>query len=92
MFRGCLMLPAHLHDVTYDHFWTKILQELTKSPTRNTRAIFETLKSKSYEQCRTKQEYYNNKAPHFYQLDYRFFRSDKSFEHVQNHTSFHEFY
>ena len=24
----------------------------------------------------------------FYQLDYRFSRSDKSFEHVQNHTSF----
>ena len=28
----------------------------------------------------------------FLQLDYRFSRSDKSFEHVQNHTRFHEFY
>ena len=31
------MLPAHFHDVTYDHNWSKILQELTKSPTQNTR-------------------------------------------------------
>ena len=37
------MLPAHFHDVTYDHIWSKLLQELTKSPARHTRAI---LKSK----------------------------------------------
>ena len=24
-----LMLPAHFHDVTYDHIWSKVLQELT---------------------------------------------------------------
>ena len=23
---------THFHDVTYDHIWSKILQELTKSP------------------------------------------------------------
>ena len=38
-----VMLPAHFHDVTYNHIWLKILQELTKNPARNTRA---TLKSK----------------------------------------------
>ena len=38
-----VMLPAHFHYVTYDHIWSKILQELTKSPARNTRT---TLKSK----------------------------------------------
>ena len=37
-----LLLPAHFHDVTYDHIWSKILQELTKSPARNTRAILKT--------------------------------------------------
>ena len=37
------MLPAHFHDVTYDHILSKILQELTNSRARNTRAI---LKSK----------------------------------------------
>ena len=36
-----IMLPAHFHDVTYDHIWSKILQELTKNPAQNTRAIFE---------------------------------------------------
>ena len=114
-----LMLPAHFL-VTHDHIWSKILQELKKSPTRNTRAVLKSklrampktkheyytsitpknlsyfhelylcypptftmlptiifcknsagahiepnTKCKSYEQCRTKHEYYNNKAPHF---------------------------
>ena len=36
-----VMLPAHFHDVTYDHFGKKRLQELAKSPARNTRAIVE---------------------------------------------------
>ena len=70
------MLPAYFH------------KESSKKYKNN----LQTLKSKSYEQCRTKHEYYNNKAPHFEQLDFRFSRSDKSFEHVQNHTSFQEFY
>ena len=35
------MLPAHFHDVTYDHFGKKVLQELRKTPARNTRTIFE---------------------------------------------------
>ena len=29
------MFPDHSQDVTYDHIWSKILQELTKSPARN---------------------------------------------------------
>ena len=35
-----LMLPAHFHDVAYDQIWSTILQEHTKSPAPNTRAIF----------------------------------------------------
>ena len=31
------MLPAHFYDVTYDHMWPKILQEITKSSTQNTK-------------------------------------------------------
>ena len=37
------MLPANFHDATYDHIWSKIMQELKKRSARNTRAI---LKSK----------------------------------------------
>ena len=33
-----IMLPVHFHDVTYDHIWSKILQELKISPARKTRA------------------------------------------------------
>ena len=36
-----LMLPDHFHDVTYDHIWPKILQELPKTPARNTKNILE---------------------------------------------------
>ena len=32
-----LMLPAHFHDVTYDHIWSKVLYEITMIPTQNTR-------------------------------------------------------
>ena len=32
---------AHFHDVTYNQIGSKMLQELTKSPARNTRAILE---------------------------------------------------
>ena len=32
-----------------------------------------TLKSKSYEQCRTKHKYYNNKAPHFLTAELQIF-------------------
>ena len=35
-----VMLPAHFDDVTYDQILSKILQELMKSPAKNTRAIF----------------------------------------------------
>ena len=65
------MPPAHFHDINYDHIWSKILQELTKSPAKNIRAV---LKSKikrenlptcarprttdaSYEQCQYYQYY-----------------------------------
>ena len=59
-----------------------------KEPSKKYKTNLRTLKSKSYEQCRTKHESYNNKAPHVFQLDYRFSRSDKSFGHIQNHTNF----
>ena len=36
-----------------------------KEPSKKYKNNIQTLKSKDYEQCRTKQEYYNNKAPHF---------------------------
>ena len=29
-----LMLPAHFHDVTYDHIWSKIMHEITQIPTQ----------------------------------------------------------
>ena len=31
-----VMLPAHFHDVNYDHIWSETLQELTKSPEQST--------------------------------------------------------
>ena len=34
-------------------------------PNTKYKSNLRTLKSKSYEQCRTKHEYYYNKAPHF---------------------------
>ena len=36
-----VLLPAHCHDVVYDQIWSKILQELTKSPARSARALCE---------------------------------------------------
>ena len=36
-----------------------------KEPSKKYKTNLRTLKSKRYEQCRTKHEYYNNKAPHF---------------------------
>ena len=51
------MLPAHFHDVNYDHIWSKMLQELTKSPARNTRAI---LKSRLRAMSNAKHEYYTS--------------------------------
>ena len=50
-----LMLPAHFHDVTYGHIWSNILQELKISHYE----IQEQSWRASYEQCRTKHEYYN---------------------------------
>ena len=53
-----------------------------KEPNKKYKSHPRTLKSKSYEQCRTKHEYYNNKTPHFLTAGLRFSRSDKSFKHV----------
>ena len=36
-----------------------------KEPSKKYNCNLRTLKSKSYEQCLTKHEYYNNKASHF---------------------------
>ena len=36
-----------------------------KEPSKKYKNNLRTLKSKGYEQCRKKHEYYNNKAPHF---------------------------
>ena len=36
-----------------------------KERSKKYKSNLRTLKSKSYEQCRTKHQYYNNKAPHF---------------------------
>ena len=38
--------------------------EAHKKPSKKYINNLQTLKSKSYEQCQTKHEYYNNKAPH----------------------------
>ena len=59
------MLPAHFHDVTYDHIWEKNTAGAHKEPSKKYKNNLRTSKSKSYKQCRTKHEYYNNKAPHF---------------------------
>ena len=58
------MLPAHFHDVTYDHL-VKNAAGAQKEPSKKYKSHPRTMKSKSYEQCRTKHEDYNNKAPHF---------------------------
>ena len=34
-----LMLPAHFHNDSKDHIWSKTLQELKARPARNARAI-----------------------------------------------------
>ena len=52
-----LKAPAHFHDVTYDHIFSKILQELKKSPARNTRAI---LNSKLRATLNQKHKYYTS--------------------------------
>ena len=58
-----LMLPAHFHNVTYTIIFGK---KYCRSSQRAQQEIqYSTLKSKSYEQCRTKHAYYNNKAAHF---------------------------
>ena len=85
------MLPAHFHDVSYD-FGEKYCRRAQRAQQQIQDGNLRTLKSKSYEHCRTKHKYYNNKAPHFLTPGLQIFRSDKSFDHVQNHTSFHEFY
>ena len=36
-----------------------------KEPSKKYKSNLRKLKSKSYKQCRTKYEYYNNKEPHF---------------------------
>ena len=36
-----------------------------KEPSKKYKNNLRTLKSKSYQQCQTKHEYYNNKTPHF---------------------------
>ena len=59
------MLPAHFHDVTLRSYLVKNTARARKEPTKKYRNNLRTLKSKSYEQCRTKREYYNNKAPQF---------------------------
>ena len=66
--------------------------EAHKESSKKYKNNLRTLKSKSYKQCRTKHEYYNNKAPHFLSAGLQIFSNDKSFEHAQNHSSFHEFY
>ena len=51
MLMSCLLsvrLPAHFHDVTCDHIWSKILQGLTKSPVRS---IFEEQATSTKEQA-----------------------------------------
>ena len=63
-----------------------------QEPGKNYKNNLRTLKSKSYEQCRTKHEHYNNKTPHFLTTGIQVFRSDKRFENIQNHARFDEFY
>ena len=46
-------------------YLVKNTAEAHKEPSKKYKNNLRTLKSKSYEQCRTKHKYYNNKAPHF---------------------------
>ena len=59
------MLPVHFHDVTYDHILVKTTAGAHKEPSKKYKNSLRTLKSNSFKQCRTKHEYYNNKASHF---------------------------
>ena len=89
-------LPADFHDVIYDHIWSKILQKLTKSPTRNTRTIFEHWRARATSNVelntRVLHEYNTKESlTHSWFINgctTRFSRSDHFFEHVQNHTIF----
>ena len=44
-----------------------------KEPSKKYKSNHRTLKSKSYEQCRTKYEYYNFKVPHFLKVGLHIF-------------------
>ena len=74
------MVPAHFYEVDgkLSYYATRPLSRwylrsyLVKNtagahqePSKKYKSNLRILKSKSYEQCRTKHEYYNNKAPHF---------------------------
>ena len=59
------MLPAHFHDVYLRSYLVKNTAGAHKEPSKKYKNNLRTLKSRSYDQCRPKHKYYNNKVPHF---------------------------